>query len=119
MSEPKTYTGGCHCGKVRYEVTTDMSSAVACNCSICMKRGLILTFAPEENFKLLSGQDDLTDYQFGKKMIHHIFCPSCGVESFARGTAPNGMKMAAINIRCLDGVDISSLKPTPFNGRDL
>jgi hypothetical protein len=119
MSERKTYTGGCHCGAVRYEVETDLKQVVACNCSICTKRGLILTFAPLDRFRLLSGESVLKDYQFNHKVIHHVFCPTCGVESFARGAMPDGTKMAAINLRCLDGIDLDSLKPTPFDGRSL
>jgi len=118
MPETKTYTGGCHCGKVRYEVETDLSQVIACNCSICTKRGLILTFVLADQFKLLSGSDVLKDYQFNKKVIHHVFCPDCGVESFANGTRPgDGRAMVAINVRCLDGVDLAALQPKPFDGR--
>lgn len=117
MPETKTYPGGCHCGKVRYEMRSDLTTIIACNCSICTKHGLVLTFVPEEAFKLLSGQDDLKDYQFAKKHIHHLFCTGCGVESFGRGATPDGKEMMAINVRCLDDVDFASLKPTPFDGR--
>ncbi|HEX2115311.1 MAG TPA: GFA family protein [Alphaproteobacteria bacterium] len=119
MPEMKTYTGGCHCGAVRYEVRTDLSQVIACNCSICTKRGSMLTFVPEDQFKLLMGEGILKDYQFNHKVIHHLFCPTCGIESFAKGTMPDGKKMAAINVRCLDGVDLNALKPTPFDGRSL
>lgn len=119
MPEAKTYAGGCHCGKVRYEASSDLAKVIACNCSICTKHGLVLTFVPESAFRLLSGQETLSDYQFAKKRIHHQFCISCGVESFARGSMPDGTPMIAINVRCLDGVDLASLKPTPFDGRSL
>ena len=119
MPEAKTYTGGCHCGKVRYEAKADLKQVVSCNCSICTKRGLLLTFAASDQFELLSGQDELADYQFGRKTIHHLFCPSCGVESYATGTAPNGAEMFAINVRCLDDVDVASLTLTPFDGKHL
>jgi hypothetical protein len=119
MSDVRTYTGGCHCGKVRYEAKTDLKQVITCNCSICTKRGLLLAFVEAERFKLRSGQDALTDYQFGRKNIHHLFCSSCGVESFARGTAPNGAEMVAINVRCLDEVDIGSLPLTPIDGKSL
>ena len=117
MPAMKTYTGGCHCGKVRYEATTDLGQIISCNCSICTKRGLLPSFVKPDQFVLLSGQDDLADYQFGSKTIHHLFCPACGVESFARGTAPDGSEMIAVNVRCLDGVDIGALTLTPFDGR--
>jgi hypothetical protein len=120
MAEPKTYTGGCHCGAVRYEVQADLGSVVQCNCSICTKRGSILAFAPADRFKLLAGESVLKDYQFNKKVIHHLFCPTCGVESFARGTRPgDGAQMVAINVRCLDGVDVDALQPKKFDGKSL
>jgi hypothetical protein len=119
MAYAKTYTGGCHCGEVRYETTTDLATVMACNCSICTKRGLIWTFVKPDQFALRSGEEDLRDYQFNKKVIHHLFCSVCGVESFARGTAPDGSEMIAINVRCLDGVDVAALTPTPFDGRSL
>ena len=119
MTEAKTYSGGCHCGQVRYEASADLDQVISCNCSICMKRGLLLTFVGAQQFQLVSGKDSLSDYQFGKKAIHHLFCSGCGVESFARGTAPDGSEMVAVNVRCLDGVDLASLTLTPFDGKHL
>jgi hypothetical protein len=115
----RQYSGGCHCGLVRYEVTADLDRTITCNCSRCAKLGVILAFAPAQSFTLKSGETALTDYQFNKKMIHHLLCPTCGIESFARGTAPDGKQMVAINVRCLEGVDVASLSPLPFNGRDM
>lgn len=119
MAETKTYTGSCHCGRVRYEVEADLGQVVACNCSICRKRGTLLTFVPTDKFHLAGGTDSLTDYQFNKKVIHHLFCATCGVGSFARGRAPNGMEMIAVNVRCLDGVDPETLKVRHFDGAKL
>lgn len=119
MPEPTTYSGGCHCGHVRYEVTADLATVIECNCSHCSKRGLLLTFVAPDNFKMIAGGDGLTDYQFNRKMIHHLMCPQCGIESFARGRSPDGKEMVAINVRCLEGVDPKSLTTTPINGRDL
>jgi hypothetical protein len=115
----KTYTGGCHCGEVRFEVTADISSVVSCNCSLCQKRGALWAFVPAESFALRAGLEDLRDYQFGKKTIHHLFCPQCGVGAFSRGRSPQGGETVAINVRCLDDVDPSGLKPVPFDGRSL
>ena len=117
MAESKTYRGGCHCGKVRYEVLTDPTAAIACNCSQCAKHGLWLTFASPDQFNLISGQDALADYLFNKKVIHHLFCSNCGVESFAQGQKPDGSAHVAINVRCLEGVDLAALKTMPFDGR--
>ena len=119
MSDPKLYQGGCHCGKVRYEVKTGLEPVISCNCSICSKSGYWLTFVPEKDIKLLSGSDDLADYQFNKKHIHHVFCKACGVRSFAKGTSPDGVTMIAVNVRCLDDIDLSSIKPAPFDGKSL
>ena len=119
MPETKTYTRGCHCGKVRYEVATDLAKVISCNCSHCSKRGALLTFVPSDRFTLLSGEDNLTEYRFNTGKIHHFFCRDCGIESFATGDGPGGMAMAAINVRCLDDVDVASLTLTPFNGKDM
>ena len=119
MAESKNYSGGCHCGQVRYDVTADLSQVVACNCSICMKRGALWAFVKAPQFKLHQGEDALTDYQFGKKNIHHLFCKSCGIGSFSRGLAPSGEETFAINISCLDDVDVSKLKLTPFDGKSM
>src|SRR5882724_6368442 len=112
----RTYTGGCHCGRVRYQVTADLSRVISFNCSICQKRGLLLAFSAPDQFSVTAGLSGFSDYQFGKKTIHHVFCPSCGIESFARGVAPNGTEMVAINVRCLDDVDPAALTVTPFDG---
>ena len=106
---PKTYSGGCQCGNVRYEVELDLAGVMACNCSRCGRLGSLLAFAPAESFALLKGEDATTEYTFNKHAIHHLFCTTCGIQSFARGTAPDGRKMAGINVRCLDGVDIGAL----------
>ena len=111
MAETRHFSGGCHCGQVRYDVTADLSQVVACNCSICMKRGALWTFVPPELFALRAGADELVDYQFNKKIIHHLFCKECGVGSFSRGQKPGGGEMIAINVRCLDGVDTARLSP--------
>src|SRR5262245_58426020 len=119
MADVKAHSGGCHCGKVRYEVKTDFARVIACNCSICAKQGLWLTFVPGTDFKLVSGEGSLKDYQFNTKKIRHLFCDGCGVESFARGKAKDGSEMIAINVRCLDGIDIATLAPKPFDGKSL
>jgi hypothetical protein len=117
MSNAKVYAGGCHCGKVRYEVTVDLSAPVlACNCSMCGKKGTLLSFVPDADFTLLSGGDALTTYHFNKKVIDHLFCATCGVTSFARGKKPAGTAMTAINTRCLDGVDVQKLEVKHVDG---
>jgi hypothetical protein len=115
----QTYSGGCQCGKVRYEVSADIGEVVSCNCSRCGKLGSLLAFAPASEFKLISGEGATTEFQFNKHVIHHLFCSTCGIQSFSKGTAPNGAEMVAINVRCLDGVDTDTFKVTNFDGRSL
>jgi hypothetical protein len=119
MSQPGTHAGGCHCGAVRYDVTIDLDEVVAtsCNCSMCGRAGTLLAFVPAKQFTLRSGEDVLTDYQFNKKNIHHLFCRVCGIKSFARGTGTDGSEMAAINLRCLDDVDLTKVKVRSFDGK--
>ncbi len=119
MSEMKTYVGSCHCGKVRFEVKTTLDKLMSCNCSICSRMGWLLAFAPAEQFTLLSGADSLTDYQFGKKHIHHVFCSTCGVRSFGHGAGPDGKESYAVNARCLEGVDLEGVPVTSFDGKSL
>jgi hypothetical protein len=119
MPDTKTYQGGCHCGRVRYRVISDLAQVVDCNCSICVKRGAMWAFVKTPQFKLVQGDDALTDYQFGKKKIHHFFCQSCGVGSFSRGLAPNDDETFAINVSCLDDLDVATLKLTPFDGKNM
>ena len=111
----QTYKGQCHCGKVRFEVDTDLAETMVCNCSHCSKKGLILHFVDENNFRITDGEKDLGLYQFNKKQIDHLFCRHCGTQPFARGKA---FGKACINVRCLDDVELDSLSPKPFNGKD-
>lgn len=117
--ETKTWIGGCHCGKVRYEADLALSQVMACNCSICQRVGALLTFVGADHFRLTQGEDELSDYQFNHHRVHHYFCKTCGIRSFARGTAPDGRQMVAINARCLEGVDLDALTVTHFDGRSL
>ncbi len=119
LAESTRRTGGCHCGAVRYEVTTALEPIVSCNCSICAKTGTLLTFVPASDFKLLQGEGNLTDYQFNKKVVHHLFCKTCGVRSFGRGIGPDGREMVAINVRCLDDVDLNAITPVCYDGKSL
>ena len=118
MSEPKTYAGGCHCGKVRYEVTVDLSEpAITCNCSMCGRSGTMLRFVPLESFKLLSGADSLTEYRFNSRIINHQFCSVCGIKSFASGKSKDGVETRAINVRCLDEVDLQAVPTRHVDGK--
>jgi hypothetical protein len=119
MSATKTHSGNCHCGRVRYEATVDLTQVMECNCSHCRRKGFLLTFISPDQFTLHSGEQDLTAYQFNKKIIQHLFCRTCGVQPFARGKMPDGSPAIAINIRCLEDVDPQALRPMPFDGRNM
>ena len=111
--------GSCHCQAVMFEAQLDLKEALSCNCSICQRKGTLLAFVPETQFKLISGKDQLTDYQFGKKSIHHTFCKVCGVTAFATGKTPDGKTMMAINVRCMDDFNMDKIELTNFDGRSL
>ncbi|HXG78079.1 MAG TPA: GFA family protein [Methyloceanibacter sp.] len=119
MAGKQIYEGGCHCGRVRYRAKASLERVLDCNCSICRKRGALWTYVQPEEFELLSGESDLSDYQFNNKIIHHVFCRHCGVGSYSYGPAPSGENIFALNVRCLDGVDVASLTLTPFDGKSL
>lgn len=115
----KTYKGSCHCGEVQYEIKADMKSAIECNCSICSRKGTVLTFVGPDQFTLLSGQDSMKDYQFYKKALHHQFCTTCGVTPFIYGTSPKGETMYAINVRTLENFDPKFLEIKQVDGKSF
>lgn len=119
MSDVKTYKGSCHCGKVRYEAQISLGKVIACNCSICSRKGILMTFVSEDAFKLDSGADATTDYQFNKHNIHHLFCSTCGIHTHGRGVGKDGKPMQMINVRCLDGVELDALEVQRFDGKSL
>jgi len=113
------YRGSCHCGKIAYEVEGEIGPVIDCNCSICSRKGALLWFVPRASMRLLTPEGDASEYLFNKRHIHHRFCPTCGIHPYAVGTDPKGNAMAAINVRCLEGVDLSKLQVKPFDGRAL
>jgi hypothetical protein len=103
-----TYKGGCHCGRIAFEVEGELQQAVDCNCSICTKRGALLWFVPRAQMRLSTPEADLSTYTFNTHRIRHRFCGTCGCAPFGEGVDPAGVAMAAVNIRCLAG---SSCRP--------
>lgn len=115
----QAYSGGCQCGAVRFDVTMEIGEVISCNCSRCSKVGSLLAFASAGNFTLQAGAGAMTEFRFNKHLIHHLFCKTCGVQSFSRGRAPNGSEMVAINVRCLDGIDPAGLTVKHYDGRSM
>jgi hypothetical protein len=118
MPDSKVYTGGCHCGQVRFECTSDMAMVTACNCSICTKKGLHFIFLPPKSFQLRAGEENLREYLFNKHAIRHQLCIDCGVDVFARGSKPDGTEVVALNVSCIDGIELAKLTMTPIDGRN-
>jgi hypothetical protein len=111
------YNGSCHCGKVAFEVEGELTSALACNCSICQRKGSLLWFLPRSSFTLLSPDDAASTYLFNKHLIRHRFCPTCGIHPYAEGTDPQGNAMAAVNVRCLEGIELDKVQVHHYDGR--
>jgi hypothetical protein len=111
------YQGSCHCGRVAYEVEGTIDVVMECNCSMCERKGSLLWFVPLAQFQLKTQDASANTYTFNKHVIKHRFCPNCGIHPYAEGVDPKGNRMAAINVRCLEGVNLESIPRTKFNGR--
>lgn len=111
------HTGGCHCGRVRFEVTAPAHLEVSeCNCSICSKTGYLHLIVPRSRFKLLSGEDALTTYQFNTRTAKHLFCSVCGIKSFyVPRSHPDGY---SVNARCLDEGTVSGMTVKKVDGKN-
>ncbi len=114
----KEYEGGCQCGAVRFKTEVDLDSLIACNCSRCGRTGAIMAFTPLEKFEQTAGQDATREYVFNTGKIHHPFCTTCGIEAFGHGEV-RGKKMAMVNARCIDDIDVHELQAKPFDGKTL
>jgi len=111
------HRGGCHCGRVCFEVDAPPDlELLDCNCSMCARSLFLHLIVPRDAFRLLSGESDLVDYRFGTGTARHLFCRHCGVKSFyVPRSHPDGY---SINARCLDPATITSMKIRPYDGRN-
>ncbi len=109
------HSGGCHCGRVRFEVTAPAEiKATECNCSICSKSGFLHLLVPKSRFSLLQGSECLTHYSFNTGVAKHYFCSACGIKSFyVPRSHPDGY---SVNVRCLDPGSVTVLNIKPFDG---
>jgi len=110
------YRGGCHCGRVAYEVSGPIERISQCNCSICTKKGYLHWIVSRERFRLLTPPSQLATYRFNSGVAKHHFCPVCGVASFyVPRSDPDRID---VNVRCVEGVELAELEVVPFDGRN-
>ncbi len=112
--------GSCHCGDITFEVDAELTVPVLeCNCSHCSRKGYLLWFLPRDKLKCDVPEHHIGTYTFNKHVIQHHFCLRCGCAPFGEGKDPKGNATAAINVRCLEGIDLTTVERKPFNGRAL
>ena len=112
-----THRGGCHCRRIRFEVDAPaVVDALDCNCSICRMTGFLHLIVPTARFRLLDGEDALTEYRFNTGAARHLFCGHCGVKAFyVPRSHPDGF---SVNVRCLDAGTVERVRITPFDDND-
>ena len=112
-----THAGSCHCGRIAFTLEGDIGQVIDCNCSMCRRRGALLAFFPRSAMTLSTPESDIATYTFNKHIIRHHFCPACGIAPFGEGKDPKtGEATVAINVRCLEGVDLGALQVIPYDG---
>lgn len=109
--------GSCHCGNVSFDVEGEPSNVIECNCSHCSRKGYLLWFVPRDKLTLHTPPQAMATYRFNKHVIDHMFCTNCGCAPFGLGVSPSGEKMASINVRCIEDIDLTSLQRIPYDGR--
>ena len=112
-----SHSGGCHCGKIAYRVEAEIDQVIDCNCSMCRKRGGLLWFVPRDALHLTGEAQASATYTFNTHKIQHHFCTNCGVAAYSEGQNPDGSAVACINVRCLDDVDLATLKIVTYDGK--
>jgi hypothetical protein len=112
-----THRGGCHCGRVAFEVDAPASlQAQDCNCSICRMTGFLRLIVPKARFRLLTDPEALAEYRWNTGVARHLFCRTCGIKSFyVPRSNPDGID---VNVHCLDRSTITALEVEPFDGQD-
>jgi len=114
---PQTYSGSCHCGAVRFEITTDLPELTTCDCSICRRKNALMVKVHESDFRLLSGEGSLSTYQFHTLTAEHYFCKTCGIYPFHRKrVTPDYF---GVNVFCLDGFDPSGIPVRATGGAGM
>lgn len=114
-----TLHGSCHCGRIAFSADLEPTEAMDCNCSICRRKGSLLAVVTPDKFTLETPREAISTYTFHKHVIRHQFCKVCGCAPFAEGIGPGGKAMVALNLRCVEGLDLSTVKIIPFDGASL
>ena len=113
----QTLTGSCHCGAVRFEIQTAFPELTTCDCSICKKKNALMVKVHEREFRLLAGEEVLTEYQFHTKTARHFFCSVCGIYPFHRKrVTPDYF---GINVHCLEGADLEGVSIRRASGASM
>lgn len=113
------HAGGCHCGRIAFEVEGDIEKVMQCNCSHCRAKGYLLYFTSPDRFTLKTPAENAATYLFNKKVIQHHFCPTCGAAPYGEGKGPDGAPMIAVNVRCLPDVDLDALAVQHVDGKSF
>jgi hypothetical protein len=113
------YKGSCHCGKVTFEFEAELTGAVRCNCSICARKGALLSAISREKLQVFAWGDDLGTYTFGNRAIAHRFCRTCGVHPFAEDLGEGSERSVYVNVHCVDELNLATLPIFDFDGRAL
>ena len=111
------YKGSCHCGNVAFEVEGEITGVLSCNCSMCQRRGSLLWFVPRADLRVTTPESNASTYMFNKHVIKHRFCSVCGIHPYGEGKGPDGSEMAAINVRCIEGIDLAPIPVQHYDGR--
>lgn len=110
------HAGSCHCGRIAFDVEGDIGEVYDCNCSMCRRRGGLLWFVPRTALTLNTPAADVATYTFNKHRLRHHFCTHCGIAPYSEGTGPDGIAMAAVNVRCLPEVGLDSVTVKKIDG---
>lgn len=112
----KAYAGSCHCSRIAFRVVADLADVLECNCSVCTKKGFLHLIVEKDSFELVRGEGEVTSYRFNTGVARHMFCRTCGCQPFyVPRSDPDKMD---VNARCLDGIDVATLKARPFDGKN-
>lgn len=111
------YTVSCHCGDLRLHVEGELKNAMACNCSMCQRKGSLLWFVGREQVRMFMPEARARSYLFNKHHIRHRFCGRCGIHPYAEGRAPDGKAMIAVNVRCIENIELDKVPVIHHDGR--